>query len=170
MSTTTFDPFRSIDRTFDRLLGEGLRGASTSGSIMPMDLYRSGESFIAHIDLPGVDPSSIDIDVEDRTLTVRAERQPPEAEGAQWLSRERPTGTFARQLSLGRGLALDRIQADYRDGVLSLTIPVAEEAKPRRITVSHAGSRGDGNDARRTIESSEAQASDPQHTSSPASV
>ena len=68
MSTTTFDPFRSIDRTFDRLLGEGLRGASATGSIMPMDLYRSGESFVAHIDLPGVDPSTIDIDVEDRTL------------------------------------------------------------------------------------------------------
>ncbi|NUO91149.1 MAG: Hsp20/alpha crystallin family protein [Dermatophilaceae bacterium] len=155
MSTTPFDPFRSIDRTFDRLLGEGLRGASASGSIMPMDLYRSGESFIAHIDLPGVDPSSIDIDVEDRTLTVRAERRSPEAEDAQWLSRERPTGTFARQLSLGRGLALDRIEADYRDGVLSLTIPVAEEAKPRRITVSHAGSQG--SDDSRRIESSEAQ-------------
>lgn len=169
MSTTTFDPFRSIDRTFDRLLGEGLRGASTSGSIMPMDLYRSGESFIAHIDLPGVDPSSIDIDVEDRTLTVRAERQPPEADGDQWLSRERPTGTFARQLSLGRGLALDRIQADYRDGVLSLTIPVAEEAKPRRITVSHAGSQTDGDDSPRTLESSEAKAADTR-TSSPASA
>ena len=140
MSTTTFDPFRSIDRTFDRLLGEGLRGASATGSIMPMDLYRSGESFVAHIDLPGVDPSTIHIDVEDRTLTVRAERTSPDAEGAQWLSRERPTGTFARQLSLGRGLALDRIQADYRDGVLSLNIPVAEEAKPRKISVSHGSS------------------------------
>ena len=107
---------------------------------MPMDLYRSGETFVAHIDLPGVDPESIAIDVEDRTLTLRAERTAPEAENAQWLSRERPSGTFARQLSLGRGLALDRIEADYRDGVLTLTIPVAEEAKPRRINVSHGGS------------------------------
>ena len=139
MSTSTFDPFRGLDRTFDRLFNEGMRGTS-GGAIMPMDLYRSGESFVAHIDLPGVDPGSIDIDVEDRTLTVRAERTAPEEEGAQWLSRERPTGTFARQLSLGRGLALDRIEADYRDGVLSLTIPVAEEAKPRKISVSHAGS------------------------------
>jgi HSP20 family protein len=138
MSTTTFDPFRTFDRTFDRLLGDGLR--SGAGSVMPMDLYRSGESFVAHIDLPGVDPSSIDIDVEDRTLTVRAERPSPEVEGAQWLSRERPAGTFARQLSLGRGLALDRIEADYRDGVLTLTIPVAEEARPRKISVSHSGS------------------------------
>ena len=139
MSTPTFDPFRSLDRTFDRLFNDPLRGTS-GGAIMPMDLYRSGESFVAHIDLPGVDPSSIDIDVEDRTLTVRAQRPAPEEEGAQWLSRERPTGTFARQLSLGRGLALDRIEADYSDGVLSLTIPVAEEAKPRKISVSHAGS------------------------------
>ncbi|MBC9820679.1 Hsp20/alpha crystallin family protein [Terrabacter sp. MAHUQ-38] len=148
MSTSTFDPFRSLDRTFDRLLGDSLR-STAGGAIMPMDLYRSGESFVAHIDLPGVDPGSIDIDVEDRTLTVRAERTAPEEEGAQWLSRERPTGTFARQLSLGRGLALDRIEADYRDGVLSLTIPVAEEAKPRKISVSHGGSHqaiGSGTD------------------------
>lgn len=141
MSSTPFDPFRSFDRTFDRLFNDPVRGTAVgAGAIMPMDLYRSGESFVAHIDLPGVDPSSIDIDVEDRTLTVRAERRAPEEEGAQWLARERPTGTFARQLSLGRGLALDSIEADYRDGVLSLTIPVAEEAKPRKISVSHAGS------------------------------
>lgn len=138
MSTTAHDPFRTLDRLF----GETMRGATGSaGAVMPMDLYRSGETFVAHIDLPGVDPESIDIDVEDRTLTVRAQRQAPEAEDAQWLSRERPSGTFARQLSLGRGLALDRIEADYRDGVLSLTIPVAEEAKPRRISVSHSGSQ-----------------------------
>ncbi|GAB3874449.1 Hsp20/alpha crystallin family protein [Terrabacter terrigena] len=160
MSTTTYDPFRNLDRTFDRLFGEGLRGqAGGAGTVMPMDLYRSGESFVAHIDLPGVDPASIDIDVEDRTLTVRAQRSAPEAEDAQWLSRERPSGTFARQLSLGRGLALDRIEADYRDGVLTLTIPVAEEAKPRRISVSHAGSSTDG---RREIESSDRQGSDAQ--------
>ena len=154
MSTTTMhDPFRSLDRTFDRLFGEGLRAPSGSaGGVMPMDLYRSGESFVAHIDLPGVDPDSIDIDVEDRTLTVRAQRSAPEAGDAQWLSRERPTGTFARQLSLGRGLALDRIEADYRDGVLTLTIPVAEEAKPRRISVSHAGSP---TGARREIEAAD---------------
>ncbi|RKT79308.1 HSP20 family protein [Terracoccus luteus] len=136
MSTTTFDPFRQLDR----LLTEGLRGASAASAVMPMDLFRSGESFFAQFDLPGVDPGSIDIDVEDRTLTVRAERPAGGRDDAQWLSRERATGTVARQLSLGRGLALDRIEADYRDGVLSLRIPVAEEAKPRKISVSHAGS------------------------------
>jgi HSP20 family protein len=132
MTTTTFDPFRQMDR----LLTETLRGPATS--VMPMDLYRDGETFVARIDMPGVDPGSIDIDVEDRTLTIRAQRAPAEVEGAQWLSRERPTGTFARQLSLGTGLALDQISADYRDGVLTLTIPVAEEAKPRKISVSHS--------------------------------
>lgn len=131
---TRFDPFREMDRIFN----DSLRG--TAGAVMPMDLYRAGETFVALIDLPGADPSTIDIDVEDRTLTVRAERRAVEAEGAKWLSHERVTGTFARQLALGSGLALDRIEADYSDGVLKLTIPVAEEAKPRKITVSHAGS------------------------------
>ena len=131
--TTAFDPFRQMDR----LLTETLRGPASS--VMPMDLYRDGETFIARVDLPGVDPSSIDIDVEDRTLTIRAQRPAESVEGAKWLSRERTTGTFARQLSLGGGLALDRINADYRDGVLTLNIPVAEEAKPRKVNVSHSG-------------------------------
>jgi HSP20 family protein len=135
MTTTAFDPFRQMDR----LLTETLRGPASS--VMPMDLYRDGETFVARIDMPGVEPGSIDIDVEDRTLTVRAQRAAAGVEGAQWLSRERPTGTFARQLSLGTGLALDQISADYRDGVLSLTIPVAEEAKPRKISVSHTNSQ-----------------------------
>jgi HSP20 family protein len=133
MTTTTIDPFRQMDRLFS----ETLRGAGSS--VMPMDLYRDGETFVARVDLPGVDPSSIDIDVEERTLTVRAQRPAESVDGAKWLSRERTTGTFARQLSLGSGLALDRIRADYRDGVLTLTIPVAEEAKPRKISVSHSG-------------------------------
>ena len=131
--TTAFDPFRQMDR----LLTETLRGPGSS--VMPMDLYRDGETFIARVDLPGVDPSSIDIDVEDRTLTIRAQRPAESVDGAKWLSRERTTGTFARQLSLGSGLALDRIKADYRDGVLTLNIPVAEEAKPRKVSVSHSG-------------------------------
>lgn len=133
MTTTTFDPFRQMDR----LLTETLRGPSSS--VMPMDLYRDGETFVARVDLPGVDPSSIDIDVEERTLIIRAQRPAENVDGAKWLSRERTTGTFARQLSLGTGLALDKIEADYRDGVLSVTIPVAEEAKPRKVSVSHSG-------------------------------
>ncbi len=131
MTTTRFEPFRDLDRFFS----EALRAPSAAP--MPMDLYRDGERFVVKIDLPGVDPGSIDVDVEDRTLTIRATRREEQAEEVQWLSHERPSGTFARQLTLGYGVALDRIEADYSDGVLTLTIPVAEEAKPRKISVSH---------------------------------
>jgi HSP20 family protein len=131
---TRFDPFRDLDRWFSDV------ARTPAGAAMPMDLYRSGEEFIVRIDLPGVDPGTIDIDVDERTLTVRAERRPDTLEGEErWLVRERPSGTFARQLTLGRGVALDRIAADYRDGVLTLRIPVAEEAKARKISVRHAG-------------------------------
>ena len=112
---------------------------TTASTGMPMDLYRSAETFVAAIDLPGVDPTTIDIDVEERTLTVRAERQALQDEDIQWLAHERPSGTFARQLTLGYGVAADRIEAEYSDGVLTLRIPVSEEAKPRKIQVSHSG-------------------------------
>jgi HSP20 family protein len=130
---TRFDPFREMDRFFSDTL------RSPAPTVMPMDLYRTGEEFIAKIDLPGVDPSTIDIDVEERTLTIRAERPGESTVEVQWLSHERPTGMFARQLTLGYGVALDRIDAAYADGVLTLTIPVAEEARPRKIAVTHAG-------------------------------
>ncbi len=127
-----FDPFREMDR----LLGDVTR---TPASVaMPMDLYRSGDTFVAHIDLPGVEPGSIDIDMDGATVTIRAERTPSVDEDTQWLTRERAVGTFARQLTLGRGLATDQISADYRDGVLTLTIPVAEASKPRKIAVQHS--------------------------------
>ena len=128
---TTFDPFRDLDR----MLAGTLR--TPASAAMPMDLYRSGDHFVAQVDLPGVDASTIDVDVEDRTLTIRAERREQAEDDVQWLSHERPTGTFARQLTLGYGVAPDRIAADYSDGVLTLTIPVAEKAKPRKISVSH---------------------------------
>ncbi len=124
-----FDPFAEMDRLF------GQAARAVTGGPMPMDLYRRGDVFTAELDLPGVDPASIDIDVDDRTLTIRAERRAVSDPEIQWLSRERGSGTFARQLTLGRGLATDKITADYRDGVLVLTIPVAEEAKPRKIAV-----------------------------------
>ena len=99
---TTFDPFRDLDR----MLGGTLR--TPAAAAMPMDLYRSGDRFVAQVDLPGVDPSSIDVDIEDRTLTIRAERREQAGSDAQWLSHERPTGTFARQLTLGYGVASAR--------------------------------------------------------------
>jgi len=133
---TYWDPFQEMDRMFSAMAGN----ARQSGA-MPMDLFRTGDHYVLSMDLPGVDPGTIDVSVEDRTLTVRAERTQRSDDGAQWLVRERPTGTFARQLTVGRGLALDRIEASYADGVLALTIPVSEEAKPRKIEVSHtAGS------------------------------
>ncbi|MGC5585553.1 Hsp20/alpha crystallin family protein [Ornithinimicrobium sp. W1665] len=136
-----FDPFRDLDR----LMSETMR--TPAASAMPMDLFRAGETFVARVDLPGVDPGSIDVDVEDRTLTIRAERR-EESDAEQWLSHERPAGTFARQLTLGYGVALDRIEADYTDGVLTLTIPVAEEARPRKIQVAHRSGLGGGDSVR----------------------
>ena len=133
---TRYDPFQEMDRMLSSLLG-----AERASATMPMDLYRSGDHYVLHIDLPGVDPGSIDVNVEDRTLTIRAERVPGPDTDVQWLARERPTGTYARQLTVGRGLALDAISAAYTDGVLPRTIPVAEEAKPRRIEVQHSGSQ-----------------------------
>lgn len=132
---TYWDPFQEMDRLFSTFAGN----ARQSGG-MPMDLFRTGDHYVLSMDLPGVDPGTIDVSVEDRTLTIRAERTQRSDGDAQWLVRERPTGTFARQLTVGRGLALDSISASYADGVLSLTIPVSEDAKPRKVEVSHTGS------------------------------
>lgn len=128
-----FDPFSQVDRWFSDV------ARTPASAAMPMDLYREGDEFVARVDLPGVDPASIDVDVDDRTLTVRAERTVETSDEQRWLVHERPAGTFARQLTLGYGVALDKIGAEYRDGVLSLRIPVAEEAKPRKIAVAHSG-------------------------------
>ncbi len=131
--TTYYDPFREISKAFN----SALRTPGTAA--MPMDLYRSKETFVAKIDLPGMEPESIDIDVEDNTMTIRAERKlPTTGEDTEWLARERSAGTYARQITLGTGVALDRITADYADGVLTITIPVAEEAKPRKVTVTRS--------------------------------
>ncbi|WP_019136158.1 Hsp20/alpha crystallin family protein [Cellulomonas massiliensis] len=129
---TRFDPFQELDRLFGQVLA-----ADRASATMPMDLYRSGDHYVLHVDLPGADPGTIDVAVEDRTLTIRAQRSPRTDQDVQWLAKERPSGTYARQLAVGSGLALDRIEATYTDGVLTLTIPVAEEAKPRKISVQH---------------------------------
>ena len=152
MAGSTFNPIRDLDRFFSEV-------TRTPDSIgLPMDLFRNGGTFIARIDMPGVDPSSIDVDVEDRTLTVRAERSAtdPEVE-VTWLTRERPTGIFARQLTLGNRVAVDRNAADSDDGVLTLTIPVADDAKPRKISVTHT----DGGRSSTVIAADEAAPDDP---------
>jgi HSP20 family protein len=144
----TFDPFREMDRMAGQLFGAT---SSTGRGLrwMPMDLYRDGDHFVVDVDLPGVDPGSIDLSVDGGTLSIRAERTLRANDAAQWLGQERPAGTFVRQLSLGDGLDLDKIHASYENGVLSLTIPVAEKAKPRRIEVQTSGGRhevGSGED------------------------
>ncbi|HET7068920.1 MAG TPA: Hsp20 family protein [Nocardioides sp.] len=134
MLLRTTDPFRDLDRLAGQLLGPSL-GTTNRPAVMPMDAWREGDVFRIEFDLPGVARESIDLDVERNVLTVRAERV---ARNGDWemLATERPRGVFSRQLVLGDNLDLERIEAHYEGGVLRLTIPVAERAKPRRIEVS----------------------------------
>lgn len=125
------DPFRELDRLAQQLAGTVARPA-----VMPMDAYRQGESFVVHFDLPGVDPGSIDLNVERNVLTVSAQRRPVASEDTQMLAAERPTGSFSRELFLADSLDTERIEASYDTGVLTVRIPVAERAKPRKINVS----------------------------------
>lgn len=136
--TISFDPFRQMDRLTRELLSQGTQGRGMSW--MPMDVYREGDHLVANIDLPGVDPGSIDVNVEGNSVTVRAQRS-VRGEDTEWLSQERPSGSFMRQLTMGEGIDVDNIHANYEHGVLSLTIPVAAEAKPRKIQIE--GSSGD---------------------------
>ncbi|NYE19069.1 Hsp20/alpha crystallin family protein [Microbacterium immunditiarum] len=127
----TYDPFRDLDRLASSLF-ETARGPRR----MPMDLYRDGDHYVLTADLPGIDPGSVDIDVDGQLLTIRAERTLPSGEGVKWITREREAASFVRQLNLGQGIDTDRISAGYSNGVLSVTIPVSEQAKPRKIPVS----------------------------------
>ena len=130
-----FDPFRDLDRMSEQLLGVP-SGTARAPRFMPMDLYRSGDHYVLHADLPGVDPGSVDVNVDSGTLTIKAERSGRTEDGVQWIASERFTGTYMRQLSLGEGIDTENISATYANGVLTLTIPVAEKAKPRRIAVN----------------------------------
>ena len=135
-----FDPFRDMDRLTSQLMGSMPQGRSPRW--MPLDLYRSGDHYVVNIDLPGVDPGSIDLDVDGNMLSIKAERTLQANGGeAQWLTQERPSGSFMRQLSLGEGLDVSGIHASYENGVLSLTIPVSEQSKPRKIAIQsgHSG-------------------------------
>lgn len=128
-----FDPFRELDRMFDDVRAQARR--ATVPQSFPMDAYRHGDTFVLHFDLPGVDPSSIDIEHERNVLTVSAERSWRPVEGDDVLANERVQGRFRRQLMLGDGLDADRMHASYEHGVLTVTIPVAEKAKPRKVAV-----------------------------------
>ncbi len=125
------DPYRELDRLTQQLLGTAARPAA-----MPMDAYRHGEAFYIHFDLPGIDAASIGLTVEQNVLTVRADRVPAKTDGAEMIVSERPYGTFTRQVFLGETLDADKIAADYSAGVLTLTIPVREAAKPRSIDIA----------------------------------
>jgi len=132
------DPFRDLDR-----LAQNLSGANTGSwsrpTAMPMDAYRDGDHFVVAFDLPGVDPEGIELDIERNVLTVRAERRPLPVDGTVEMQvAERPLGVYSRQLFLGESLDTEHIDASYRNGVLHLRIPVAEQAKPRRISVQAA--------------------------------
>ena len=124
-----FDPFRELDRLSQAPWGN-------SRPVMPMDAYRRNGDFVVHFDLPGVDPASIDLTVEKNVLTVTAERHLARSEGDEITVSERPQGRFSRQLFLGESLDPDRIAANYDQGVLTLHIPIAERAKPRKVEVS----------------------------------
>jgi HSP20 family protein len=133
------DPFRELDRLTQQLLGGSQSGTWSRPSAMPIDAYRNGDDFLVAFDLPGVLADSIDIDVERNVLTVRAERRPLDVGGdAEVQLAERPMGVFSRQLFLGDALDTDRIQASYDNGVLLIKIPVAEQAKPRKVQVTAA--------------------------------
>jgi HSP20 family protein len=133
MVLLNYDPFEAF-RSLDRLTGRH----GQAGTGMPMDVYRAEDHFVASFDVPGVDPGSIDVSVDGNTLTVRAERTAA-SDVSDWLVAERPRGRYSRQLTLGRDLDTENLHASYVDGVLTLTIPVSERAKPRQITIEHSG-------------------------------
>ena len=124
------DPFRELDR-----LAEAL-GTPARPSAMPIDAYRSGDSFLVQFDLPGVQADTIDLTVEKNVLTVHATRSRAAGDGVEMIVAERPQGTFSRQLFLGETLDTDHIGAEYANGVLTLRLPVAENAKPRKVSVT----------------------------------
>ena len=127
----SFDPFSELDRLTGNLLQ-----FRPGPKFMPVDLYRDGDQYILNADLPGIDPGSVDVDVDGQLLTIRAQRTAATQEGVKWLVQERPNGTYLRQFSLGEGVASESISATYDNGVLSVIIPVSEKAKPRKIQIS----------------------------------
>jgi len=128
--TLSFDPLSQLDR-FAASVFESPRAPRR----MPVDLYRDGDRYVLHADMPGIDPGSIDVDVDGGQLSIRGQRTMGAQEGVRWFTRERESGSFLRQFALGDGVDLDGISASYDSGVLSVIIPVSERAKSRRITV-----------------------------------
>ena len=133
-----FDPFRDLDRITEQLLG-AQSGSARAPRFMPMDLYRSGDHYVLHADLPGIDPGSVDVNVENNVLTIAAERSERTEEGVQWIASERFAGRYLRQLSLGDGIDSDKISAEFVNGLLKVTVPKAQAAQLRKIEIkTHA--------------------------------
>ena len=135
------DPFRELDRLTQQVFGNPTTGSWSRPTAMPMDAYRAGDRFVVAFDLPGVDPDAIELDVERNVLTVKAERRPVTVgDQVEMQVAERPLGVFSRQLFLGDTLDTEHIDASYEAGVLTLRIPIAERAKPRKISITNADS------------------------------
>jgi len=135
------DPFREVDRLAQLMTGGSTPGTWSKPNPMPMDAYRSGDEYVVVFDLPGVLAEAIDLDVERNVLTVKAERRPAAvSEGVEMQVAERPLGVFSRQLFLGDTLDAERIEAAYDNGVLTVKIPVAAQAKPRKISIGGTAS------------------------------
>ena len=136
------DPFRELDRLAGQLLGNAAAGTWSHPNPMPLDAYRHADTYVVAFDLPGVDPSAIELEVERNVLTVKAERRPVHTgEEFEMQVNERPLGAFSRQLFLGDTLDAEHVDADYDAGVLTLRIPIAEKAKPRKIEIAASGGR-----------------------------
>jgi HSP20 family protein len=134
VSVLRFDPFGDPFRQMDRLTSQLLSGTRTPMGL-PMDVWQTDDGFHVCLDLPGVDPDSVDITTERNILTITAERRAEYQEGQSVLIAERPQGTFTRQLQLGDTVDAENIQASYGDGVLHLTLPMTQAAQPRRVQV-----------------------------------
>lgn len=138
------NPFDVLSQ-FDRL-ASSVFDTARAPRLMPVDLFRDGDQYVLSADLPGIDPSTVDLDVDGQLLTIRAERRAP-SEDVKWLAHERPYGSYVRQFTLGDGVDAERITANYEHGVLSVIIPMAERAKPRKIQIGNVA----GTEARKEV-------------------
>ena len=145
------NPFDVLSQ-FDRLASSVFDTARTP-RLMPVDLFRDGDQYVLSADLPGIDPASVDLDVDGQVLTIRAERPMPATENVKWIAHERPHGTYLRQFTLGNGVDTDGITANYEHGVLSVIVPIAEKAKPRKIAIAAnaSGSNASGAGERQAV-------------------
>ncbi|MEJ1088756.1 Hsp20/alpha crystallin family protein [Microbacterium sp. Mu-80] len=134
--TMTLDPISQLDRLVASVLD-----SAPAPRVMPVDLYRDGDRYVLHADIPGADPGSIDVDIDGTQLSIRAQRTGGQGDGLRWIARERGTGSYFRQFTLGDGVDRDGISASYDSGVLSVIIPVSERAKPRKIAVESVDRR-----------------------------